>query len=43
MKLMLVDDHSIFLEGLQYLLGTYGIEVAGTAGNGREALEKPGY
>lgn len=40
MKLMLVDDHSIFLEGLQYLLGTYGIEVAGTASNGREALEK---
>ena len=40
MRLMLVDDHLIFLEGLQYLLGTYGIEIAGTAGNGREALEK---
>ncbi|MGI6586969.1 MAG: response regulator [Lutisporaceae bacterium] len=40
MRLMLVDDHMIFLEGLQYLLGTYGIEVAGMAGNGREALEK---
>ncbi|HQL36477.1 MAG TPA: response regulator transcription factor [Bacillota bacterium] len=40
MRLMLVDDHSIFLEGLQYLLGTYGIEVAGTAGNGREAVMK---
>jgi DNA-binding NarL/FixJ family response regulator len=40
MRLLLVDDHLIFLEGLQYLLGTYGIEIAGTAGNGREALEK---
>lgn len=40
MKLMLVDDHQIFLEGLQYLLVTYGIEVADTASNGKEALEK---
>jgi two-component system NarL family response regulator len=40
MKLMLVDDHSLFLEGLQYLLETHGVEVAGTAKNGREALEK---
>lgn len=38
MKLMLVDDHPLFLEGLQYLLETYGIDVAGTAKNGREAL-----
>jgi two-component system NarL family response regulator len=40
MKLMLVDDHSLFLEGLQYLLQTHGVEVTGTAKNGREALEK---
>lgn len=40
MKLMLVDDHSLFLEGLQYLLETHGINVAGTAKNGREALVK---
>lgn len=40
MKLMLVDDHPLFLEGLQYLLETYGIEVAGVAHNGREALKK---
>jgi two-component system NarL family response regulator len=40
MKIMLADDHSLFLEGLQYLLETYGIEVAGVAKNGREALEK---
>ena len=38
MKLMLVDDHPLFLEGLQYLLETYGIEVAGVAKNGKEAL-----
>ena len=35
-KLMLVDDQLLFLEGLQYLLETYGIEVAGVAYNGRE-------
>lgn len=40
MKLMLVDDHPLFLEGLQYLLETYGINVAGVAHNGREALVK---
>ena len=36
MKLMLVDDHLIFLEGLQYLLEAYGIEVVSVAHNGRE-------
>lgn len=40
MKLMLVDDHPLFLEGLKYLLETYGISVVGTAQNGREALVK---
>lgn len=40
MKLMLADDHPLFLEGLCYLLGTYGIEVAGTAKDGMEALAK---
>ena len=40
MKLMLVDDHPLFLEGLQYLLETYGISVAGVAHNGKEALIK---
>lgn len=40
MKLMLVDDHQLFLEGLQYLLKTHGIDVAGTAANGKEALTK---
>lgn len=40
MKLMLVDDHQLFLEGLQYLLKTHGIHVLCTARNGREALAK---
>lgn len=40
MKLMLVDDHPLFLEGLQYLLQTHGISVLGSAKNGRDALAK---
>jgi len=40
MKLMLVDDHPLFLEGLQYLLETHGIDVIGTAHNGKEAFVK---
>lgn len=40
MKLMLVDDHPLFIEGLSYLLKTYGFEVAGIAHSGKEALEK---
>ncbi len=39
MRLLLVDDHSLFLEGLRYLLRTYGIDVTGVARDGREALE----
>jgi two-component system NarL family response regulator len=38
MKIMLADDHPLFLEGLHYLLEIYGIEVAGVARNGKEAL-----
>jgi two-component system NarL family response regulator len=38
--LMLVDDHLLFLEGLQYLLETYGMNVIGKARNGREAFIK---
>lgn len=40
MKVLLVDDHPLFLEGLQNLLTARGIEVVGTAGDGLEALEK---
>lgn len=39
-KLMLVDDHLLFVEGLKYLLETYGITVVGIANNGREAILK---
>lgn len=39
-KLMLVDDHPLFLEGLQYLLETYGLNVVGTAKDGMEAIEQ---
>src|SRR4030042_6986366 len=38
MRVMLVDDHPLFLEGLQNLLQAHGVEVAGTAGNGKQAL-----
>lgn len=40
MKVMLVDDHPLFLEGLQYVLKTHGIEVIGAAKDGREAFNK---
>jgi len=40
MKVMLVDDHPLFMEGLQYVLKTHGIEVIGTAKDGKEAFEK---
>jgi len=40
MRVLLVDDHPLFLEGLQNLLEARGIEVVGTASDGLEALEK---
>ncbi|MDF2610945.1 MAG: hypothetical protein K0R92_2419 [Lachnospiraceae bacterium] len=40
LKVMLVDDHLLFLEGLRYLLETYSVEVVGSARNGREAFVK---
>lgn len=40
MRLLLADDHPLFLEGLQYLLQLHGISVAGTAVSGEEAVEK---
>jgi len=39
-KVLLVDDHPLFLEGLKTLLTIRGIEVVGTARDGLEALEK---
>jgi DNA-binding NarL/FixJ family response regulator len=40
MKILLVDDHPLFLEGIQNLLAARGIEVVGTASDGLEALAK---
>jgi DNA-binding NarL/FixJ family response regulator len=40
MKILLVDDHPLFLDGLKNLLTARGIEVVGTARDGVEALEK---
>ncbi len=40
MKILLVDDHPLFLEGVKTLLSIRGIEVVGTARDGLEALEK---
>lgn len=40
MKVLLVDDHPLFLDGLRNLLASRGIEVAGTARDGLEALDK---
>ena len=39
-KVMLVDDHLLFLEGLQYLLEIYGVDVVGKSRDGEEALVK---
>jgi two-component system NarL family response regulator len=40
MKILLADDHALFLEGLKNLLTGRGVEVVGTARDGLEALEK---
>ncbi len=40
MKVLLVDDHALFLEGLQKLLTGRGVQVIGTARDGLEGLEK---
>ncbi len=40
MKLLLVDDQPLFIEGLQNLLAAHGLDVAGTASDGMEALEQ---
>ena len=40
MKVLLADDHALFLNSLSSLLTLHGIEVVGTARNGLEAVEK---
>ena len=42
MKVLLVDDHSLFLEGVRNFLLVNDIEVVGTAKNGVEALARIG-
>jgi DNA-binding NarL/FixJ family response regulator len=38
LKILLVDDHPLFLEGIRNLLTARGLQVVGTAGDGLEAL-----
>lgn len=40
MKVLLVDDHPLFLDGLKNLLTTRGVQVVGCARDGLEALDK---
>jgi DNA-binding NarL/FixJ family response regulator len=40
MKILLVDDHALFLQSLRGLLTANGYEVVGTASNGLEALKQ---
>jgi DNA-binding NarL/FixJ family response regulator len=40
MRVLLVDDHALFLEGLKNLLSARGIQVVGTARDGLDALDK---
>jgi two-component system NarL family response regulator len=39
-RLLLVDDHALFLQSLKVLLSTSGYEVVGTAKDGLEALQQ---
>jgi len=39
-RLMLVDDHPLMLIGISSMLEGKGIDIVGTAGDGREALQK---
>ena len=40
MKVLLVDDHPLFLDGLKHLLTSRGVDVVGTARDGLDALDK---
>ena len=40
LRVLLADDHPLFLDGLRNLLTARGVTVVGTARNGREAVEK---
>ncbi len=40
MNVLIVDDHALFRDGVASLLKAWGMEVAGQAGDGLEALEQ---
>jgi DNA-binding NarL/FixJ family response regulator len=40
LRILLVDDHALFLQSLEVLLTAKGYEVVGTASNGMEALKQ---
>ncbi len=40
MRILIVDDHALLVEGLSALLESRGFDVVGTAGNGQEGVEK---
>ncbi len=40
MRVLLADDHALFLDGLSNLLNLHGVQVIGIAHNGMEAFEK---
>ena len=40
MKVLLVDDHPLFLEGMRLMLASHGFQVVGTARDGLQAIEK---
>lgn len=40
MKVLLVDDHPLYLDGLKVLLTARGFQVVGTARDGREAVQQ---
>jgi len=40
MKVLIVDDHALFRDGVASLLKAWGMEVAGQASDGLEALER---
>ncbi len=40
MRVLLIDDHTLFRSGLETLLERHGIKVAAAVGDGREGLEK---
>lgn len=38
MKILIADDHPVYIEGLKNLLNSYGFEVCGMARNGEDAV-----